>query len=79
MTGKERFWIYVGTQGIAKMHRSGCGHCKDGKGGGQEAEHIGDAWYGFYAAVGAAIDAGESTGFKVEHDQCMKGHSSFAI
>ena len=41
-----RYWIYTGTPGVAKIHRSTCGHCLDGKGGGQKAEHIGDYWYG---------------------------------
>ena len=36
-----RYWIYTGNSGVAKIHRSDCGNCKDGKGATQIADHIG--------------------------------------
>ena len=67
-----RYWIYTGTPGVAKIHRSSCGHCLDGKGGGQKAEHIGAFWYGFYATKGAALDAAEAGGWELQEDGCMR-------
>ena len=69
--GAVRYWMYVGEWGVARIHRSDCGQCVDGKGPFQRAPHIGRDWYGFYPTRGTAIDAATATGYNIDEHLCV--------